>query len=167
MDYSLPGCLVHGILQAGILEWVAAMLFSSGSSCPPASQAKIFICWATREAPWRGLEPYKAPERSEAPSTVWGYHQNAKSVTWKKAFRQLCSHHEPGLPASRSVRWKFLSFIAIYFCHLLVFFSSHLNRLRHTPPFSEHFTSVNSLLFLLCEGKFSIQKPPAFISVIY
>jgi len=23
MDYSLPGCSVHGILQARILEWVA------------------------------------------------------------------------------------------------------------------------------------------------
>ena len=31
MDYSLPGSSVHGILQAGILEWVA-MPFSRGSS---------------------------------------------------------------------------------------------------------------------------------------
>ena len=33
MDYSLPGSSVHGILQAGILAWVA-ILFSRGSSRP-------------------------------------------------------------------------------------------------------------------------------------
>ena len=31
MDYSQPGSLVHGILQARILEWVA-ISFSRGSS---------------------------------------------------------------------------------------------------------------------------------------
>ena len=31
MDCSLPGSSVHGILQAGILEW-AAISFSRGSS---------------------------------------------------------------------------------------------------------------------------------------
>ena len=33
MDYSLPGSSVHGILQAGILEWFA-MLSSRGSFQP-------------------------------------------------------------------------------------------------------------------------------------
>ena len=33
MDCSLPGSSVHGILQAGILEWVA-IPFSRGSSQP-------------------------------------------------------------------------------------------------------------------------------------
>ena len=33
MDYSLPGSFVHGIIKAGILEWVA-ILFSRGSSQP-------------------------------------------------------------------------------------------------------------------------------------
>ena len=33
MDYSLPGSSVHGILPAGILEWVA-MPSSKGSSWP-------------------------------------------------------------------------------------------------------------------------------------
>ena len=31
MDYSLPGCSVHGIPQAGILEWVP-ISFLRGSS---------------------------------------------------------------------------------------------------------------------------------------
>ena len=33
IDYSLPGCSVHGILQTRILEWVAVS-FSRGSSQP-------------------------------------------------------------------------------------------------------------------------------------
>ena len=33
MDYSLPGSSIHGILQAGILEWVATPS-SKGSSWP-------------------------------------------------------------------------------------------------------------------------------------
>ena len=54
MDYCLPGCSVHGILQAGILEWVA-IPFSRGSS-QPRDQTQVFciagrffIIWATRE----------------------------------------------------------------------------------------------------------------------
>ena len=51
---SLPGSSIHGILQAGILEWVA-ISFSWGSSWShpgiephsPALQADV---WATREA---------------------------------------------------------------------------------------------------------------------
>ena len=53
--YNLPGSLVHGILQARILEWVA-ILFSRGSSWPrygtPVSHTagRFFIYWATRGA---------------------------------------------------------------------------------------------------------------------
>ena len=56
MDYSLPGSSVHGILQAGILEWVA-MPLSRGSSWPREQTwvsciaGKFFTIWATREAP--------------------------------------------------------------------------------------------------------------------
>ena len=52
IDCSLPGSLVHGILQARILEWVAYP-FSRGSS-QPRNQIKVsciagkfFISWAT------------------------------------------------------------------------------------------------------------------------
>ena len=54
MDCRLPGSLVHGILQAGVLEW-AAISFSRGSSQPrDRTQVshiadKLFINWATRE----------------------------------------------------------------------------------------------------------------------
>ena len=55
MDYIPPGSSVHGILQWGILEWVA-MLFSRESSWPrdqtqiPCIAGRFFTIWATREA---------------------------------------------------------------------------------------------------------------------
>ena len=55
MDCSLPGCSVHGILQARILEWVA-ISFSRGTSWP-RDQTRVswithrfFTIWAIREA---------------------------------------------------------------------------------------------------------------------
>ena len=54
MDCSLPGCSVHGILQAKILEWVT-FPFSRGSSQPRGQTqvsciaGKFFTIWATRE----------------------------------------------------------------------------------------------------------------------
>ena len=56
MDCSLPGCSVHGILQARILEWVA-ISFCRGSSQPRDGTrvshiaGRCFTLWATREAP--------------------------------------------------------------------------------------------------------------------
>ena len=56
MDCSLPGCSVHGISQARILEWVA-IPFSRGSSWP-RDQTQVsciaggfFTFWAARAAP--------------------------------------------------------------------------------------------------------------------
>ena len=55
MDCSLPGSSVHGILQAGILEWVA-FPFSRGSSWPRDQtwisyiSGRFFKVWATWEA---------------------------------------------------------------------------------------------------------------------
>ena len=42
MDYSPPGCSVHGIFQARILEWVA-ISFSRGSSQPKGQTWVSFI----------------------------------------------------------------------------------------------------------------------------
>ena len=55
MDCSRPGSSVHGIFQAGILEW-AAISSSRGSSRPtdqtPDSRiaGKVFTVWTAREA---------------------------------------------------------------------------------------------------------------------
>ena len=54
-DYSLLGSSVHGILQTGILEWVA-MPFSRGSSWSrdqtqvSCIAGRFFTIWATRKA---------------------------------------------------------------------------------------------------------------------
>ena len=54
MDYSPPGSSLHGILQPGIVEWVA-IPFSRGSS-QPRDQTQVshivgrfFTIWAIRE----------------------------------------------------------------------------------------------------------------------
>ena len=55
MDYSLPGSSVHGIFQAGVLEWVA-IPFPRGSSQPRDRTwvsrivGRRFTVWATGEA---------------------------------------------------------------------------------------------------------------------
>ena len=56
MNFSLPGSSVLGILQAGMLEWVA-IPFSRGSSWSrdwtqvSHITGRFFMVWATREAP--------------------------------------------------------------------------------------------------------------------
>ena len=54
MDCSPPGSSIHGIFQAGVLEWVA-ISFSRGSS-QPRGRTQVsriaggrFTIWATRE----------------------------------------------------------------------------------------------------------------------
>ena len=55
VDCSLPGSSIHGIFQAGVLEWVA-ISFSRGSACPRDLTGvsriadRLFTIWATREA---------------------------------------------------------------------------------------------------------------------
>ena len=64
IDCSLPGSSVHGISQAGILEWVA-ILFSRGSSWSrnqtyvSCIAGRFFTLWATREAPGRYIIEFK------------------------------------------------------------------------------------------------------------
>ena len=69
VDSSQPGSPVHGILQAGILEWV--VMLSSRESAPPRDRTHIscvpcvtsgcffffFNHWATGEAPCRDDNP--------------------------------------------------------------------------------------------------------------
>ena len=69
MDCSPPGSLVHGILQARILEWVA--ISSSRASSRPRDQTHvsyigrwILYHWATREANSHGLSIIYSARRS-------------------------------------------------------------------------------------------------------
>ena len=70
MDCSLPGSSVHGILQAGILEWVA-IPFSRGSS-GPVDQTQVshtaggfFAVRATREAHLLDIEQKGKTKRTQ------------------------------------------------------------------------------------------------------
>ena len=60
VDCSLPGSSVHGILKAGILEWVA-MPSSQGSSLPNISDGSCMGTWTffffTAKPPGNALLP--------------------------------------------------------------------------------------------------------------
>ena len=81
-----PGSSVHGILQAGILEW-AAVPFSRGSS-QPRDQTQVSLItgrfvaiWATREA-WGG-DQMRTEVGLRVPSTLWAsfpYMYNAVEI---------------------------------------------------------------------------------------
>ena len=64
MDFSLPGSSIFGILQAGILQWVA-IPFSKGSSWPRDQTwvshiaGRLFTIWATRESQLIQTDIYK------------------------------------------------------------------------------------------------------------
>ena len=84
VDSSPPGSSVHGILQTGILEWVA-ISFSRGSSQPRDAThvshvlcitGGFFTCWAVGEArtstwPWENMSSLYALVFS---SVKWGHH---------------------------------------------------------------------------------------------
>ena len=77
MDCSLPGSSVHGILQAGKLEWVA-IPFYRGSSWPrdwtrvSCIAGEFFTIWATRK-----------PTVSECVALLWGSPTNSQDGPWK------------------------------------------------------------------------------------
>ena len=89
MDCSLPSSSVHGILQAGILEWVA-IPFARGSSQArdwthvSCIAGRFFTDWATREAP---MEYYSAIKKNEIMpcAATW---MGLKSVIMSKKGRQ-------------------------------------------------------------------------------
>ena len=60
MDCSPPGSSVHGILQAGILEWAA--ISSSGGSSPPYSLCLLH--WQAGSLPLAPLGKYWEQELS-------------------------------------------------------------------------------------------------------
>ena len=86
MDCSPPGSLVHGILQARILEWVA-IPFSRGSSWPRDQTqvsniaSRFFIIWPTRIAHRTISNTHK---------TVWSPPRSA-FLTCSKMLRYLLS----------------------------------------------------------------------------
>ena len=81
---------IHGILQAGILEWVA-FPFSRGSSQPrdqtqvSCMAGRFFTSWATREAQesWSGQEPTCQCTRSKK----HGFNPLVSKILWRRTWQ--------------------------------------------------------------------------------
>ena len=72
MDCSQPGCSVHGISQARILEWVA-IPFSRGSS-PPRDRTWVFCTAAdslASEQPGKPVRPWLTFKLKIATTYIW------------------------------------------------------------------------------------------------
>ena len=96
MSCSPPGSSVHGIFQAGILEWVASP-FSRGSSQPrnwtqvSCIAGRFFTVWNTRE------------KRGHKES------QRGRPCMWASPFRRiLCSSREPNSECLFLLIWRLL-----------------------------------------------------------
>ena len=63
MNYSLPGFSVHGILQAGILEWIA-IPFSGGFSRPRNQTLVSCITGRFWRRQWEGCFHFSKPKDS-------------------------------------------------------------------------------------------------------
>ena len=103
MDYNLPGSLVHGILQARILEWVA-ISFSRGSS-PPRDRTRVshtagifFIFWATREALCSCNCTWWLASRNPAPLGMLSHFQFSSVVQSCPTLCDPMISIKPGLP---------------------------------------------------------------------
>ena len=87
MDCSLPGSSVYGILQTGILEWVA-MLFSRGSSQPRdrtcISHISCISTWvrACQVALVVKNPPANAGDIRDSGSIPW-----VRKITWRRAWQ--------------------------------------------------------------------------------
>ena len=90
-DCSPPGSFVCGILKARILECIA-VCFSRGSSQPRDwTQVScigrwIFYRWATREAPWKRMDPLTTEQKWARGAGEW-------QILWH-TYHLLC---EPGI----------------------------------------------------------------------
>ena len=86
MDCSLPGCSVHGIFQARVLEWVA-IAFSRGSSQARDQtwvsriSGRHFTVWATREGVSRQTEEGGWEDREAHGGEIF-VQQNAAHRQW-------------------------------------------------------------------------------------
>ena len=90
MDCSPPGFSVHGILQTGILEWVA-IAFSRGSS-DPGIEPRSLALWAfpgsspSKESTCNAGDPDSIPESGSSPGEGIGY---GLQYSWASLVAQL------------------------------------------------------------------------------
>ena len=91
MDCSPPGSSVHGILQAGLLEWVA-MPSSRGSSWP-RDQTRI-SCGSCTAGVFFTAEPL-------GKLNLWSIHGYILTLAWWPAHQETTSHPPSALPSSQ------------------------------------------------------------------
>jgi len=90
VDCSLPGSSVHGILQTGILEWVA-IAFCRGSS-DPGIEPRSPALWAfpgsspSKESTCNAGDPDSIPESGSSPGEGIGY---GLQYSWASLVAQL------------------------------------------------------------------------------
>ena len=76
MDYNPPGSFIHGILQAGILEWVAGP--SSRGSSRPRDQTCISSVQFSHSVVSNSLRPHESQHaRPPCPSPTPGVHSDS------------------------------------------------------------------------------------------
>ena len=83
MGCSLPGCSVHGIFQARILEWAA--ISSSRGSSPPRNQIRVFCVSCTGRQRFFTTVPPGKPQNCAWCSIIIIQH-----VIYN--YRNVCSH---------------------------------------------------------------------------
>ena len=90
MDCSPPGCSVHGISQARILEWIAISYFRGSSQkglnlhlfASPALAGRFFTTWATGEA--SGSPTHLL--RHSAKSSLNNHNLQDLQIPWRRYF---------------------------------------------------------------------------------
>ena len=122
VDCSLPGSSVHGISQAGILEWVA-MPSSRGYSQPrdrTIIAGRLFTIWTTREAPLSfclvlnirshfsyivafpaALSTSAVPEDMNHPAVSSGRSMNCELKQWRWVWCIVTCHFQHFKPRGR------------------------------------------------------------------
>ena len=147
MDGNLPGCAVHGIFQARILEW-AAISFSRGSSQPKdwtrvsCIADRHFTVWATWG--WGGFK-FKYPwarQIAEVSKAVqewyswvqWGLEETGRPVSWCHATMLMwVLRLPPFLSNARGLDFygKSPHFSSVQFSHSVVSSSLRPHELQH------------------------------------
>ena len=107
MDYSPPGSYVHGIIQAGILEWVA-IPFYRGSSQPrdqtriSCTVSRFFTIRATREVPGVSIKSLLSLSSEPLPSN----HSNGLPW-WLRSEDSTCQYRRHRFnPWVRKIPWR-------------------------------------------------------------
>ena len=119
MDCSPPGSFVHGILQAGILEWVAVILRVHISKW--LDRASLVVQWLRIQLPMQGTWVWRLvqedptcyrttkPMRSywaQMPQSPWSAAREATTMrSWHVPTKTQCSQNVTKFFKKRNLKW--------------------------------------------------------------